>query len=344
MAGQAPHDLDEQCALDVLDTCVEGGLALRRIVLADLDHALGDDRSGVDAVVDEVDGAARDLRPVGEGVPDAVGAGEAGQQCGVGVDEAPAETVQELLADDLHETGRDHEVRGVRGGGPGEREVPGGAVRVVLDPAHEGGDSGGTGPFQARDALAVGTDGDDACPVALRALLLDGVEEGLEVAAGAGDEDDEALDAGCVVGRWCGGHEGALSGRGRYGAGARDRGVSRGGRQAAGTGTSPRCDATHPPAGRTRPPLCGFARRWRVTRYGELYEAADRQQRYRPPFGHSDGPEGSRGQGQPRRGGERQVASRVSARAPAARPPPPFVSPGRPHPPVTAAQQGEDAS
>ena len=52
-------------ALDFLDALVQSGLV---VVVADLDHALGDDRAGVDAVVDEVDGAAGDLGAVRERV------------------------------------------------------------------------------------------------------------------------------------------------------------------------------------------------------------------------------------------------------------------------------------
>ena len=53
---------------------------------ATVDGVLGDDRTGVDTGVDEVDGAAGDLDAVGERVADGVRAGERREQRGVGVD------------------------------------------------------------------------------------------------------------------------------------------------------------------------------------------------------------------------------------------------------------------
>ena len=95
--------------------------------------------------------------------------GKAGQQGGVGVDEPAAEAGEELLAHDLHEPGGDDEVGLVRGGRLGERRVPLLTGLVVLDPAHEGGQPGPLGALQARDAVAVGPDGDDLGAVALGA-------------------------------------------------------------------------------------------------------------------------------------------------------------------------------
>ena len=112
VAGEPPHDLDEQPSLDFLDALVQRALV---VLVPDLDHALGDDRAGVDAVVDEVDGAAGDLDAVREGVPYGVGPRKTGQQGGVRVDEPPAETREELLPHDLHESGGDDEV-GLMGG------------------------------------------------------------------------------------------------------------------------------------------------------------------------------------------------------------------------------------
>ncbi|CAM5687100.1 hypothetical protein SCALM49S_06109 [Streptomyces californicus] len=57
------HGLDQQRALDFLDAFMEGRFALRGVLLGHLDHALRDDRTGVDAVVDEVDGQPVTLTP-----------------------------------------------------------------------------------------------------------------------------------------------------------------------------------------------------------------------------------------------------------------------------------------
>src|SRR5690606_39578697 len=79
VAGEPPHDLDEQPSLDVLDALVQSALV---VLVPDLHHALRDDRTGVDAVVDEVDGAAGDPDAVRERVPHPVRPREAGQQRG----------------------------------------------------------------------------------------------------------------------------------------------------------------------------------------------------------------------------------------------------------------------
>src|ERR1700712_3643111 len=83
VTGQTPHDLDEQRALDFLDALMKSGTFVFVVLSPDPDHALRDDRTGVDAVVDEVDGAAGDLRAVRERVAHAVGPGKTGQQGGV---------------------------------------------------------------------------------------------------------------------------------------------------------------------------------------------------------------------------------------------------------------------
>src|ERR687888_1528171 len=88
VAGEQPHDIDEQPSLDFLDALVQSALV---VLVPDLHHALSDDRPGVDAVVDEVDGAAGDLGAVRERVTYSVGSRETGQQGRVGVDEPPAE-------------------------------------------------------------------------------------------------------------------------------------------------------------------------------------------------------------------------------------------------------------
>ena len=60
VTGQTPHDLDEQLSLDFLDALVQSGFV---VLVPDPDHALRDDRAGVDPVVDEVDGAPVTFTP-----------------------------------------------------------------------------------------------------------------------------------------------------------------------------------------------------------------------------------------------------------------------------------------
>ena len=77
-----------------------GRKGVLRVVVVNGHARLGDDRPGVDAVVDEVDGAPGDLHTVREGVTNAVRTREAGQQRGVGVHE-PAAEAAEAAADYL---------------------------------------------------------------------------------------------------------------------------------------------------------------------------------------------------------------------------------------------------
>ncbi len=84
----------------------------------------------------------------------------------------------------------EHDQVGLEAGhGVGQRAVPVVAVGEVAEPAHERRDAGPLGAGQPLDAVTVGADGDH--PGAVRRVGA-GVEQGLEVGAGAGDEDDEA--------------------------------------------------------------------------------------------------------------------------------------------------------
>ena len=86
------------------------------------------------------------------------------------------------------------EVGLVRRDGVGERRVPVLAGRSKsLTCMHEGRDAGALGAGQALDAVAVGADGDHRGAVR---RVGAGVEQRLEVGAGAGDEDDEAAGSG----------------------------------------------------------------------------------------------------------------------------------------------------
>jgi len=73
----------------------------------DADRVLEQDRTGIDAVVDEVDGDAEDAHAVGDGLADGVEAGEGGQQRRMDVDDPVAEGGDEARAEDRHVAGRD---------------------------------------------------------------------------------------------------------------------------------------------------------------------------------------------------------------------------------------------
>ncbi len=117
-----------------------------------------------------------------------MGAGERGEQRGVGVDDAALEAAHEPAAEDLHEARGDHQVRRVGLGGGGQRGVPVGALGVVLDPVHEGRQPGALGPLQTGDGVPVRADGDDPRAVG---RVGGGVEQCLQVGAGAGDQDHD---------------------------------------------------------------------------------------------------------------------------------------------------------
>ncbi len=114
----------------------------------------------------------------------------------MGVDAPPAEHLQERLAGKLHETGQDDEVRCVRTARVGERAVPVRPGAEVLHPQHERLDPGTFGTSEPLDPVTVGPHGDD-----LRAVrrILGRVDEGLQVRAGAGDQDHHPHRAGSVV-------------------------------------------------------------------------------------------------------------------------------------------------
>ena len=99
---------------------------------------------------------------------------------------------QGLRSEDLHEAGRDDEVGVVRPDCVGEGRVPARPVRVVGNRDDEGGDSPSLRAVQPGDGRAVGAHRDD---LAAEGRVVAGIEDRLEVGAGAGDEDDETHGA-----------------------------------------------------------------------------------------------------------------------------------------------------
>jgi hypothetical protein len=73
LAGHPAHRADEQRALGDLDPLVQRRLV---VVVAHRHGRLGQHRARVDALVDQEHGAAGDLHPVSQRVPDPVHAGE----------------------------------------------------------------------------------------------------------------------------------------------------------------------------------------------------------------------------------------------------------------------------
>ena len=107
-AGRDPaDDLDQQPALDGLDALVQGVLV---VAGEHRDALLREDRSGVDAVVDDDDARAGLGDVGGERVAHPVRAGELGQVGRVGVDDARRPRVDERGGQQAHESAQHDEV------------------------------------------------------------------------------------------------------------------------------------------------------------------------------------------------------------------------------------------
>jgi hypothetical protein len=102
----------------------------------------------------------------------------------MGVDTAPGELVKELRSEQLHESGRDHQVRLVSGTGLGEGLVPVCAAAVVSDPANERLDSGGLGAARGPGAVPVRADRDDPRPHRSTSARIDQVLQQRALARG----------------------------------------------------------------------------------------------------------------------------------------------------------------
>ena len=178
------YDIDQHVALRDLDPLVQSRLV---VAVEDGHRDLRDHRPGVDARIDEVRGRAGDLDAVVEGVSHGVGARKRRKQRRMGVDDA-GEPVQERRPEDVHEAGRNDEVRFVPGDRLGHRLVPRRPGRVVRDAHHEAGDACPVRPCQTLYARPGGADRHDGRPVI---RVGAGVEQRREVGAGAGDEDHE---------------------------------------------------------------------------------------------------------------------------------------------------------
>ena len=143
---------------------------------------LGEDGAGVDARIHEVDGQAGNLHTVRQGVTHAVRTREGGQQGGVGVNNAVAETLDQLRVNNAHEAG-EHNVIGVVGSDLFfQRTVPGGAVGVVAGLHQEGGYTRRLGTFNTQTGLV----GAHCRNVEGKLARYYSVEDGLKIRSGAG--------------------------------------------------------------------------------------------------------------------------------------------------------------
>ena len=173
--AQLSHDAGQQAVLDLLDACVQ---RLGRVVAADCDSLLREDRPAVDALVDEVHGRAGLGDAGGELLLDGVRAGELRQQRRVHVDDRAGEAIEERRREEVHVAGEHDEANAVAAQPVGHRGV---ALRAVgVRRRARTRLSARRVRARARRVVPVARDGDDGQPR---------VEQRLQVRAGAADED-----------------------------------------------------------------------------------------------------------------------------------------------------------
>ena len=149
-----------------------------------LERALGDDRPGVDPLVDEVDGDAEHLHAVVERLLDHAHAREGGQQRGMHVDHAIREAGEEAGLEQRHVAGEHDQLDVAAGEEVGDRGVARRAVGVRGERELGGRHARARRALERGRPRLVGGDRHDLDAVA----AVKSVEDGLEVRAGAGRE------------------------------------------------------------------------------------------------------------------------------------------------------------
>src|SRR4051794_11970275 len=180
-AGDVPDGGGEEVVLER-----SKGIAylLRVRGMGQLDGALEDDRPGVHAVVDEVDGDAEHLHAVGQRLLHRAEARERRQQRRVDVDHPLRKRGEEARREQRHVAGEHDELHALGAQPAGDRRVAGRAAGVLGQREDGGGDAGGAATLQRGGIPLVRAHG---APPGLAAV--DALEDGLEVRPGAGGED-----------------------------------------------------------------------------------------------------------------------------------------------------------
>ena len=157
--------------------------------IEDGDCALEDDGAVIEALVDEVDGAAGDFDSVIERLLLGVETGERGQQRRMDIEDAVGEGGDEAGREQAHVTGEADEVDVVSADA-------GNQVGVVLGAGAAFGDEDGRGEVEVAgggDAWGFGGVGEDDGDFDVEeAAFADRAGDGEEVGAAAGEEDAEA--------------------------------------------------------------------------------------------------------------------------------------------------------
>lgn len=128
------NDVDQQSAFHGLDSFVQGAL----VVVGQYRHSfLSQDRSGVDAFVDEMDRRTGQFDAVCECVRNGVSSWERREQSRVSIDDSSGESGEKASAENLHETSRHDEV-GAMGDDPiGQGRIPFVTISMLAQPDAE---------------------------------------------------------------------------------------------------------------------------------------------------------------------------------------------------------------
>src|SRR4051812_25979913 len=182
-AGYQTHGSRQQLVLDLVDLLLDDGdvPSIRKV-----ERSLEDDRAGVDALVDEMDGHARDLDAGLQRLLDGVDACEGRQQRRVDIDDRVREARNEAGRQQLHKP-RQHDQLGAERLDPvRQRCVALRTVGVVGRREHRGLDAGGARPLQTPGLRPIRAHPDD-----LDVVPVQRVDQRLQVAALARDENHD---------------------------------------------------------------------------------------------------------------------------------------------------------
>ena len=168
-----------------LDAGVEG---LRGIAGEDGYKGLHDDLAAVHAGIDVMDGAAR-LGDAGfEGLLPGLDTGEVREEGGVNVEDTVGERLQEGLLDEAHEAGQTNQVytEGLQLSRDLGLQLERKLVFVTAAVHILGRDTAAASTLQDESILMIGENDDD---LGIQPSIIDGVEDGLTVAAATGPQN-----------------------------------------------------------------------------------------------------------------------------------------------------------
>src|SRR3954452_5840723 len=181
--GYETYSSWQQLVLDLMDPLLHDGDVPR---IGKLESLLEDDRTAVDALVDEMHGNSGNLDPVVDRLLDRADAGERRQERRMHVDDPAREALDEDRREELHEA-REHDELGAASVDPiAEFRVALGPVAVVLLAEDGCLDAGLASAFESARLRAVRGNADDRDVVS-----VDAVDQCLEVAPLARHEDDD---------------------------------------------------------------------------------------------------------------------------------------------------------